>query len=129
MAFQDRQAVELALCIPVGDGSEVAPINLALLPWQRLKADEGLFIFEVASKGVQIVFENGDATAKAQWSDPLEDHRGRGLCVDLQKPLYFFFVGVQLAWPCYRDPLRVGVYEELSNGFWIDMNGVGYSLF
>jgi hypothetical protein len=38
----------------------------------------------------------------------LEDHRGRGLCVDLQKPLYFFFIGAQLAWPCYRDPLRVG---------------------
>ena len=32
VAFHDRQAVELPCCIPVGDGAEVAPINLALLP-------------------------------------------------------------------------------------------------
>ena len=44
VAFQDCQAVELARCIPVGDGSEVAPIDLALLPWQRLKTDEGFFV-------------------------------------------------------------------------------------
>ena len=66
---------------------------------------------------------------KAQWSDPLEDHRGRGLCIDRKKPLYFLFEGLQLAWPCYRDPFGVGVYEELPHGFGIDMKGVGDSVF
>ena len=45
VAFQDRQAVEIARCIPVDNGSEVPPIDLALLPWQRLKTDEGFFVF------------------------------------------------------------------------------------
>ena len=99
VAFQDRQTVELAFRIPVGDGSEVAPINLALLPWQRLKTDEGFFLFEVASKGVQIVLKDSNAAIKAQWGDPLKNDSGGGLCIDLKKPVNFFLEGVQLAWP------------------------------
>lgn len=76
VAFQDCQTVELALCIPVNNGSEVAPIDLALLPWQRLKTDEGLFLFEGASKGMQIILEDGHPSIKTQWGDPLKDHRG-----------------------------------------------------
>jgi len=129
VAFQDGQAVELARCIPIDNRSEVAPIDLALLPWGRLKADEGFFVFEVASKGVQIVFEDGHPSIKAQWSDPLKDHRGGGLCVDLQEPLDFFFERVQLAGSCYGGSLGVRVYEELCHGFWIEMEGIGDSLF
>ena len=71
VAFQDGEAVELACCLPIGNGSEVAPIDLALLPWKGFKADEGLFVFEVASKATQIIFEDSHASVKAQWSDPL----------------------------------------------------------
>jgi hypothetical protein len=99
VAFQDCQTVELALCIPVSDGSEVAPINLALLPWQRLKTDEGFFLSEVASKGAQIVLEDRNAALKAQWGNPLKNDGGGGLCIDLKKPVDFFLEGVQLAWP------------------------------
>jgi len=129
VAFQDRQAVELARCIPVDNGSEVAPINLALLPWQRLKTDEGFFVFEAASKGVQIVFEDGHPSIKTQWGDPLKDHGGGGLWVDLKEPVNFFFKGVQLAGSCYGGSLGVRVYEELCHGFWIEMEGGGDSLF
>jgi len=128
VAFQDRQTVELALGIPVGDGSEVAPINLALLPWQRLKTDEGFFLSEVSSQGVQIVLQDRNASLKAQWADPLENDSGGGLGIDLKKPVDFFLEGVQLAWPSSGWPLGVRVDEELSHGFWIDMEGGGYFL-
>ena len=100
-----------------------------MLPWQRLKADEGLFVFEVGSKGVQIVLEDGHASIKTQWGDSLKDDGGGGLGGDLKKSGNFFFEGVQLAWSSYGGPLGVGVYEELSQGFLIDMEGGGYSLF
>jgi len=129
VAFQDGQAVELARCIPIGNRSEVAPIHLALLPWRRLKADEGLFLFQVASKGVQIVFEDGHSSIKAQWSDPLKNHGGGGLCVDVQEPLDLLFERVQLARPSYGEPLGIRVCEELSHSLWIDVEGGAYSLF
>jgi hypothetical protein len=129
VAFQDRQAGELARCIPIGDGSEVAPIHLALFPWKGFKADEGFSLFEVTSKGLQIVLEDGDASIKAQWSDPLKDHGGGGLCIDVQEPLDLLFERVQLAWLSYGDPLGIWVYKELSHGLWIDVEGGGDSLF
>jgi len=129
VAFQDRQAVEFARCIPIGDGSEVAPIHLALLPWKGFKADEGIFRFEVTSKGVQIVLEDGHASVKAQWGDPLKDHGGGGLCIDLQEPLDLLFEGVQLTRPSYGESLGIRVCEELPHGLWIDVEGGGYSLF
>ena len=108
MAFQDRRAVKLPVCLPIGDGSEVTPIDLTLLPWEGFKPDEGFFLFEVASKGVQIVLEDGDASVKAQWGDPLKDHSGGGLCVDLKNPVNVFFEGIQLARPCYGGLLGSG---------------------
>lgn len=129
VAFQDCQAVELACCLPIDNGSEVAPINLALLPWKGFKADEGLLVFEVASKGVQVVFEDGNASVKAQWSDALKDYSGRSLCVDSKEPVDLFSERVQLARPPDGRSLGVRVYKELSHGFWIDMEGIGDSLF
>lgn len=107
VAFQDRQAVEFALCIPIGDGSEVTPIHLALLPRQRLETDEGLSLLEGTSKRTQIVLEDGDASVKAQGGNALKDDGSGGLCVDLKKPADFFPEGVQLARPSYGRPLGV----------------------
>ena len=78
---------------------------------------------------MQIVFEDGHPSIKTQWSDPLKDHGGGGLWVDLKEPVNFFFKGVQLTRPCYGEPLGFWIYEELCHGFWIEMEGIGDSLF
>jgi hypothetical protein len=129
VAFQDGETVELAYSISIGNGSEVTPIDLTLLPWRRLKTDEGLFVFEVASKGVQVVLEDGDASVKAQWSEPLKDYSGRGLCVDGKEPVDLFSERVQLARPPDGRFLGIRVYQELSHGLWIDVELSSDSLF
>ena len=129
VAFHDGQAVELACRLPVGNGSEVAPVDLALFPWKGFKADESLFVFEVASKGVQIVLEDRDASVKALGSDPLKDHRGRGLCIDRKEPVDLFSERVQLARPPDGRSFGVRIYKELSHGLWIDVERGGDSLF
>jgi hypothetical protein len=129
VAFQDSEAIELAYGISIGNGSEVAPIDLALLPRKGFKADEGLFVFEVASKGVQVVLEDGNASFKAQWSNALKDYRGRGLCVDGKEPVDLLSERVQLAWPPDGRSLGVRVYQELPHGLWIDVELSSDSLF
>jgi len=129
VAFQDGKAVELACCLPIDNRSEVAPIDLALFPWKGFKADEGFFVFEVASKGVQVVFEDGNASVKARRGEPLKDHGGRGLCVDGKEPVDLFSERVQLARPPDGRSLGIRVYKELSHGLWIDVKGGGDSLF
>lgn len=129
VAFQDGETVELACCLPIDNRSEVAPIDLALFPWKGFKADEGLFIFEVPSKGVQVVFEDSDASVKAQWSNALKDYSGRGLCVDGKEPVDLFSERVQFAQPPDGHSLGIRVYKELSHGLWIDVERGGDSLF
>jgi hypothetical protein len=129
VAFQDGEAVELACCLPIGNGSEVAPIDLALLPWKGFKADEGLFVFEVAAKGLKIIIEDGNASVKTQWSDPLKDHCGRGPCVDGKEPVDLFSERIQLARPPDGRSLGIRVYKELSHGLWVDVERGGDSLF
>lgn len=129
VAFQDGKAVELACCLPIGNGSEVAPIDLALLPWKGFKADEGLLFPKVASKGMQVVFEDSDASVKAPWSNALKDYSGRGLCVDGKEPVDLLPERVQLARPPDGGSLGNRVYKELSHGLWIDVERGGDSLF
>jgi hypothetical protein len=107
----------------------LAPIDLTLLPWRRLKADESLFVFEVASKGVQVILGDGNASVKAQWSDALQDYSGRGLCIEGKEPVDLFSERVQLARSPYGRSLGIRVYKELSHGLWIDVERGGDSLF
>jgi hypothetical protein len=65
VALDHGQAVELPFVIPIGDGAEVAPVHLALLPWQGLKPDEGLLLPELAAKGPEVILEDGEASVKA----------------------------------------------------------------
>ena len=125
VAFEDGQAVELPLGLPIGHGSKMAPVYLALLAGKGFKADEGLFLFEVPSNAVQIVLEDGDPSLKALGSDPLKDDGGRGCGIDVHEPLDLFLEGVQFACPLDGDSLGVWVLEIFSDGFGAEVEGGG----
>ena len=55
MAFHHRQAVKLAVGVVIGEGAEVAPVNLALLTRGGFKTDEGPFLFDTAAKFLHVV--------------------------------------------------------------------------
>jgi hypothetical protein len=125
VAFEDGQAVELPFGFPIGQGSKMAPVYLALLPGKGFKAEEGLFLLEGSSNAVEIVLEDGDSPLKALGSDPLKDHGRRGCGIEVQEPLDFFPEGVQFAGPLYGDFFGVGVLEIFSDGFGAKMEGGG----
>jgi hypothetical protein len=125
VAFEDGQAAELALGLPIGQGSKMAPVYLALLAGKGLKANEGLFLFEGSSEAVEIVLEDGDSPIKALGSDPLQDDGRRGCGIEVQEPLDFFPEGVQFAGPLSGDSFGVGVLEIFSDGFGAEMEGGG----
>lgn len=129
VAFEDDQAVELPLGLPIGQGSKMAPVYLALLAGKGFKADEGLFLFEVPPNAVQIVLDDGESPIKALGSDPLKDDGGRGCGIEVQEPLDFFLEGVQFASPLDGDSLGVGVLEIFSDGFGAEMEGGGNLFF
>jgi len=125
VAFEDGQAVELPIGLPVGQGSKMAPVHLALLAGEGFKADEGLFLFERSSKAMEIVLENGDPSAKALGSDALQNDGSRGCGIEVQEPLDFLPEGVQFAGPLDGDFLRVWVLEIFSDGFGAELEGGG----
>jgi len=125
VAFEDGQAVELPLSLPIGHGSKMAPVYLALLAGKGFKADEGLFLFEGPSNAMEIVLENGDPPIKALGSNPLKDDGSRSCGIDVQEPLDLFLEGVQFAGPLYGDFLGVWVMEIFSDGFGAEMEGGG----
>jgi hypothetical protein len=125
VAFEDGQAVELSLGLPIGQGSKMAPVYLALLAGKRFKADEGLFLFEVSSDAMEIVLKNSDPPIKALGSDSLKDDGGRGCGIEVQEPLDFFVEGVQFACPLDGDFLGAGVLEIFSDGLVVEMEGGG----
>jgi hypothetical protein len=125
VAFEDGQAVELPLGLPIGQGSKMAPVYLALLAGKGFKADEGLFLFEGPSNAMEIVLEDGNPPLKALGSDPLQDDGSRGCWIEVQEPLDFFPEGVQFAGPLPGDSLGVGVLEIFSDGFGAELEGGG----
>jgi hypothetical protein len=125
VAFEDGQTVELPLGLPIGHGSQMAPVYLALLAGKGFKADEGLFLFEVPSNAVEIVLDDGDAPIKALGSDPLQDDGGRGCGIDVQESFDLFLEGVQFACPLYGDFFGGWVMEIFSDGFGAEMEGGG----
>jgi hypothetical protein len=128
VAFEDGQAIKLPLGFPIGQGSKMAPVDLALLAGKGFKADEGLFLFEGLSNAMKIVLENGDSPLKALGGDPLQDDGRRGRGIEVQEPLDFLPEGVQFAGPRDGDSLGVWVLEIFSDGFGAEME-VGGNLF
>jgi len=125
VAFEDGQAVEFPVGLPVGHGPKMAPVHLALLPGKGFKTDEGLFLFEGSANAVEIVLENGDPPRKALGGDPLKDDGRRGGGIEVQESLDLLPEGVQFAGPWDGGSLGVWVAEIFSDGFGAEMKGGG----
>jgi hypothetical protein len=55
ITFNHCHAIEFALGIAIGQGAEVSPIDLTLMPWWGFEADEGLSFFGSVPDLVEII--------------------------------------------------------------------------
>ena len=77
MPFNDRQAVEFASPVAIGDGAEMPPVGLTLDARRRFEADDWLLGFGDLSDVAQVIAPNGDAAVEAQGVKTLaHDHGG-----------------------------------------------------
>jgi hypothetical protein len=76
MRFNHSQAVEFAGGVAVGDGAEVAPVDLTLEPGWGFEADEGLLGFGALAYVAEVIPYDGDAALEALLLKALTDHHG-----------------------------------------------------
>jgi hypothetical protein len=82
VAFDQGQAVELPVSVPVWERAKVAPIDLDLLVGRRLIANEGPSRFLCGAHGAQVVLEDGIAAVESQGSESLPHDFGADLGID-----------------------------------------------
>jgi len=121
MAFGDGHAVELAFGVAIGEGAEVAPIDLALGAGRGFKADEGFSVFGLSSDLTQIISQDGDFSLESHWGYALKDNDGRSLLIDLKESVDLFPEGIQEAGPLDGGFFGVWVMEVLGHRFTAEM--------
>jgi hypothetical protein len=82
VTFDHRQAVEFAGGIAVGQGAEVAPVDLALHARFGFEADKGRLGCGAWAHAAEIVPDNGDPAVKSMLFQALAHDHGRDLRVD-----------------------------------------------
>ncbi len=123
MRLDDGQAVEFSFGVPIAKGAEVAPVDLTLLTWGRLKADDSLPLFGWMADLSQIFSQDGDAPGESQITKALMNDHSRGLGIDLKYSADGVSEGIKLAFPFEFRSLGIRVFEVLPYGLSTDPEG------
>jgi hypothetical protein len=114
VTLDDCQAVKLALGVAVIETAEVAPVHLALFAGSRFETDAGP---DLALAGLaQISPQDGEFAGKSLGNQPLLDHRGRGMGIDVQEAADLVLEGIGFAWPCEGRSFGLGVAQVIGDG-------------
>ena len=81
VGFDKGKAIKLSLGVAIGDGAEVAPIDLALPARGRFKADEGAFMESLWPDAPEIILDDGVTARKTVIHNTLMNEGGGKLLI------------------------------------------------
>ena len=78
VALDQAEGIEFARMALVQQRAEVAPVDFKAFPGRRFHAYVGTLGRDLASRGVQMLFQDAHAAVEPERTEPLRDHHGAG---------------------------------------------------
>jgi hypothetical protein len=113
VTLDDCQAVKLARGVAVMETAEMAPVHLALFAGSRFETDEGPGL--ALAGRAQISPQDGEPAGKSLGGQPLLDHRGRDMGIDVQEAVDLVLEGAEFAWSCEGRSSGAGVAQVVGD--------------